>query len=67
MDEKIKGGEVMSEDFKIADDKAADWALTQIRDAEDERDRLVALAQEKIQELTTRIKDIEEKCDNDTK
>lgn len=57
----------MSEEFKIENDKAADWALIQIRDREDERDRLITLAQEKIQELTTMIKDIEEKCDNDTK
>lgn len=57
----------MSEEFKIDNDKAADWALVQIRDAEDERDRLIALAQEKIQALTTQIKDIEEKCNNDTK
>lgn len=57
----------MSEEFKIENDKTADWALTQIRDAEDERDRLIALAQEKIQALTAQIKDIEEKCNNDTK
>ena len=57
----------MSEEFKIENDKTADWALVQIRDAEDERDRLIALAQEKIQALTTQIKDIEEKCNNDTK
>lgn len=57
----------MSEDFKIKDDKTADLALTQIREAEEERDRLITLAQERIQELTDQIEGFKKKCDNDTR
>ena len=52
--------------FTIADDKAADWALEQIKEAEEERDRLVALANDKISELNEQIKSITEKCENNT-
>ena len=54
------------ERFVIMDDKTADWALDQIKAAEDERDRLIALANEKINELTERIKELNEKCERDT-
>ena len=57
----------MSEEFKIENDKTADWALTQIRDAEEERDRLITLAQERIQELTDQIEGFKKKCENDTR
>lgn len=57
----------MSEEFKIKDDKTADLALTQIREAEEERDRLITLAQERIQELTDQIEGFKKKCDNDTR
>ena len=42
-------------DFKIENDKTAEWALTQIKEAEIERDRLIAIAEEKIKDhhLTT--------------
>lgn len=56
----------MEEIFKIRDDKAADWAITQIHEAEDERDRLINLAEEQIKDLTNRIEEIKTKCDNDT-
>jgi phage host-nuclease inhibitor protein Gam len=56
----------MDETFKITNDKTADWAVTQIHEAEDERDRLIALAEEKIKELNDRIEELRSKCDNDT-
>lgn len=56
----------MEETFKICDDKAADWAITQIHEAEDERDRLIKLAQDQIDDLTFKIQEISEKCNNDT-
>ena len=54
------------EDFKVTDDKTADWAITQIHEAEDERDRLINLAEEQIEDLKNRIEDLKAKCDNDT-
>lgn len=57
----------MEEGFKIDNDKTADWAITQIHNAEDERDRLITLAEEQIQDLTNRIEELKAKCDNDTK
>ncbi len=56
----------MDETFKITNDKTADWAVTQIHEAEDERDRLIRLAQDQIDDLTSKIQEISEKCDNDT-
>ena len=57
----------MDETFKIENDKTADWAITQIHEAELERDRLIALAEDQIKDLTDRIKEFETKCENDTK
>lgn len=56
----------MEETFKIENDKTADWAITQIHEAEDERDRLIRLAQEQIDDLTTKIQELTEKCNNET-
>lgn len=53
--------------FKIENDKTADWAITQIHEAELERDRLITLAEDQIKDLTDRIKEFETKCENDTK
>lgn len=54
------------EDFKVTDDKTADWALTKIHEAEDERDRLIALAESQIANLKNKIEDLESKCENET-
>ena len=54
------------EDFKVTDDKTADWAIAKIHEAEDERDRLIMLAEEQINDLTDRIEELKNKCDNDT-
>lgn len=56
----------MEETFKITDDKSADWAIRQIHEAEDERDRLVSLAEEQIIDLNDRISELKQKCDRDT-
>lgn len=56
----------MEETFKITDDKSADWAIRQIHEAEDERDRLVSLAEEQIIDLNDRINELKLKCDRDT-
>lgn len=58
--------ETTLEAFKIDGDKKADWAIKQIKEAEEERDRLVTLAQEQITDLQDRINEIKRKCDNDT-
>ena len=56
----------MSEEFMIKDDKEADDIIVQIREAEEERDRLISLAQEKIQNLTDQIEALKDKCYNET-
>ena len=56
----------MEETFKIDNDKTADWAITQIHEAENERDRLITLAEEQITDLKDRIEELKTKCDNDT-
>lgn len=57
----------MEESFKIENDKTADWAITQIHEAETERDRLIALAEAQIEDLNNKIEELKTKCDNDTK
>lgn len=57
----------MEETFKIDNDKKADWAITQIKEAEAERDRLITLAEEQIIDLNDRIEELKNKCINDTK
>jgi phage host-nuclease inhibitor protein Gam len=56
----------MDEVFKIENDKTADWAIAQIRTAENERDRLIALANEQIKDLEDRIEELKTKCESDT-
>ena len=56
----------MEETFRIEDDKTADWAVSQIHEAEEERDRLITLAEEQIKDLTDRIEELKTKCDNET-
>lgn len=56
----------VEETFKIDNDKAADWAITQIHEAENERDRLITLAEEQIKDLTDRIEELKTKCNNET-
>lgn len=57
----------MEETFKIDNDKKADWAIAQIKEAEAERDRLITLAEEQIIDLNDRIEELKNKCINDTK
>ena len=55
----------MEETFRIKNDKTADWAITQIHESENERDRLIALAEEQIKDLTERIDELKTKCENE--
>lgn len=57
----------MEENFKIENDKTAEWALTQIQEAETERDRLIAIAEEKIKDLTDKIEELNSHCEDETK
>lgn len=52
--------------FTIENDKSADWAIERIAEQERERDRLIDLANVKIEELESQIKELREKCDRDT-
>ena len=45
----------LDESFSIKDDRLADWALRKIREEEAERDRLIRIAEEQIEELNIRI------------
>ena len=40
-----------TKEFRITDDSTADWAIEKINEARAERDRLVSLVQEKIEQL----------------
>ena len=54
------------QNFTIENDKSADWAIKTIAEAEGERDRLIDLANEQINELKERIEELKEKCNQDT-
>lgn len=56
----------LKEGFVITDDNLADWALRKIRDEEAERDRLISIAQNQIQELQEKMEYLKNKCDKDT-
>lgn len=58
--------EAQTTEFRVDDDRKADWALERIAEAESERDRLLALAQQEIDELKAEMENIAEKCDRDT-
>lgn len=50
-----------STEFSINDDNTADWAVRTIKQENEERDRLISIAQDQIDELTDRIADIKKK------
>lgn len=55
-----------NEQFTIENDKMADWAIEQIKEKEEERDRLISLAQEKIKDLQDKIQEVTDKCEQST-
>lgn len=57
----------LNENFSINDDNMADWALRKIKDEEDERYRLISIAQNQIDELKEKIDHINEVYDNKSK
>ena len=48
-----------AEKFVVDDDKKADWALKRIAEEQEERDRLIKLAKEEIEELKAKIEKVE--------
>ena len=52
--------------FKIRDDSMAEWAVKQIKEAVDERDRLCRLIDDQIYELRTKRDETIDRCDNGT-
>lgn len=52
--------------FAITNDQTAEWALRKIKEARQERDRIVSLAQSEIERLTGIIKSATDTCDRDT-
>lgn len=68
--ERIDGWDVEEDEeekeFTIVSDLMAEWALKQIKKAEEERDRLVALAKEEIDDLERQIEIHTLRCENST-
>ena len=58
--------EIERNEWKITDDGAAEWALEKIKEAEQERDRLIDLAELKVCEIIERERKIREQCDSET-
>lgn len=54
-------------DFAIVTDLMAEWGIKQIKKAEEERDRLVAIAKEEIADLERQIEIHTLRCENSTK
>lgn len=54
------------EAFVIDNDKSAEWALKKIKEEENERDRLIKLAEDEISALENKISYLKHRCDNNT-
>ena len=54
------------DEFIIDNDKKADWALEQIKEKEEEKNRLIDLAKNKIEDLKMQIEALELKYEHDT-
>lgn len=63
MDENM---EIVETGFTIDDDGKADWAVTKVLEAYAERDRLLALVDEKRSELDVKEQSIKDRCDRET-
>lgn len=57
---------INEEKFKITNDTVAEWALAKIKEAQEERDRLLALVKEKEAELSEKKNSIENKYEQET-
>lgn len=57
----------LNEGFQIDNDNLADWAIKKIKEEEAERDRVIAIAKDQIEELNFKINNINEQCENKTR
>lgn len=57
----------LNEEFRIDNDKLADWALRKIAEDVGERDRLISIAQNQIEELQAKIEEITTQYENRTR
>ena len=57
----------LTEEFTIDNDNLADWAVRTIKSEEDETNRLIAIAEDQIEELNKKIQELTEKCEKKTK
>lgn len=56
----------LDETFRITDDKLADWAIRKIKGEEEEKERLIGLANQQIADLQAKIEDLNKYYDNKT-
>lgn len=66
IDEILDQEEYSEINYHVISDNLAEWALKRIKKATDERNRLVALATEQIEELTSKINELDEKYKRET-
>lgn len=66
MSEEMRAVYPYEQGFIIDNDSKADWAVRTIREAQAERDRLLALAEQRIAELTEQMEGIRERCIRNT-
>ena len=60
---EIWENEEHEEGFKVTDDGKADWCIEKIKEIEEEQDRLINLAKDKMSELKAKIDDLEHEKD----
>ena len=58
--------EELDSSWKVTDDNKADWAIERIKEIEEEKDRLINLAEDKINQLKARIDELKAEKDNST-
>lgn len=62
---EITGTEITG-NFTIDNDNTAEWALTIIKAEKMDRDRLISVCEQKIQEYQEKIEQFRQRCDNKT-
>lgn len=55
-----------NEEWRIEDDNAADWAVQKIAESRAEFERIKAIADKQIEEITAKVEKLKNRCDSET-
>ena len=58
--------ELDQEEWRIEDDNAADWVVRKIAESRTEFERIKAIADKQIEEITAKVEKLKNRCDSET-